>query len=312
MSGLLGPNRLRTFLKSIWPANIVPPAPGNLRSEEFWFRYNVTGHRVFQSREESLRYFTWRSEQYFDYLEYMPVTGQNGCVVLDYGCGPGHDLVGFAEFSKPARLIGMDISYPSLEQAARRLALHGVQADLIQIGQDAHLLPLADESVGHIHSSGVLHHVPDPERILREFRRVVRSDGSARIMVYNYHCLWFHLFAAYMVRFKQPTGQGVSAREAFKRSTDAADCPISRAWTAEEVTAMCERAGFAARHLGNAVSVREMAILSERFDAILEPELEDEHRRFLLELTFDQRGVPYYRGRAAGIDGCYLLVPRRE
>ena len=25
----------------------------------------------------------------------MPVSGRDGDIVLDYGCGPGHDLVGF-------------------------------------------------------------------------------------------------------------------------------------------------------------------------------------------------------------------------
>lgn len=303
-------NRLARLLRNV-PAP-EPAAPNSLRSHEYWSSYNVTGGRIFQSREESLRYFAWRSEQYFDYLKYMPVAGQDARVVLDYGCGPGHDLVGFLEFSRPARLIGIDVSFPSLAQAARRLTLHHAQASLIQIGEDANRLPLADGSVDYIHSSGVLHHVPDPNLVLGEFRRVIRPDGSARIMVYNYESLWLHLFAAYIVRFTQAAGQGIGVREAFKRSTDTSQCPISHAWTVDEVTAMCDRAGFTTQHLGNAVAAREMAILPERFRAILEPELEPEHRRFLLELIFDQRGVPYYQGKAAGIDACYLLVPRRD
>jgi len=47
-------------------------------SQEFWSDYNVTEHRRFRDRDESLRYFWWRCEQYFDYLDHMPVTGQDG------------------------------------------------------------------------------------------------------------------------------------------------------------------------------------------------------------------------------------------
>jgi hypothetical protein len=129
-------------------------------------------------------------------------------------------------------------------------------------------------------------------------------------MVYNYESVWLHLYAAYMIRFTRPDGRGLTVREAFRRSTDTEECPISEAWTPDEVTAMCAAAGFTCRHLGNAVSVRELAILPTRFDAILNLNLEEEHRRFVLDLTFDARGVPYRGNKAAGIDACYELAPR--
>lgn len=280
-------------------------------SQEFWSRYNVTDHRVFRSAEESLQYFRWRTSQYYDYLDMMPVAGQAGTVVLDYGCGPGHDLVGFATASRPSRLIGMDVSGPSLAEAERRLGLHGAKAELIKIDEGEERLPLPTASVDYIHSSGVLHHVPDPLRVLREFQRVLKPSGTARIMVYNYDSIWLHLFAAYVVRFTDPSGRGLDVREAFKRSTDTSDCPISQAWSAGEVARLCHGAGLACEHLGNAVSVREIAILPQRYPAILSVDLEEEHRQFLLDLTFDRRGVPYYRDQAAGIDGCYRLTGRR-
>jgi SAM-dependent methyltransferase len=279
-------------------------------SQEFWSAYNVTEHRRFRDRDESLRYFGWRSEQYFDYLEHMPVTGQDGKVILDYGCGPGHDLVGFVEYSKPLRLIGMDVSAPSLSEAGDRLALHRAQPELVRINENTARLPLPDASIDYVHCSGVLHHVPDPIAVLRELRRVLRSGGQGRIMVYNYESVWLHLYAAYMLRLTQPDGQPRTVREAFRRSTDTEDCPISEAWTPAQVSGMAAEAGFACRHLGNAVSVHELVILPKRFVGILNPQLEDEHRRFLLGLTFDRRGLPYWGDKAAGIDACYLLEPR--
>jgi SAM-dependent methyltransferase len=287
----------------------TPGAETRPTSQEYWSRYNVTGHRVFGTAQESLNYFHWRTRQYYDYIDMMPVAAMDGKVVVDYGCGPGHDLVGFATASKPARLIGIDVSQPSLEQARRRLRLHGAAPELIHIDEGAQRLSLADRSVDHIHCSGVLHHVPDPQQVLREFRRIVRDGAAIRLMVYNYDCIWLHLYAAYTVRFKQIPSRGIDVCEAFKRSTDTADCPISHAWTPADVSAMAAAAGFSCTHIGNATSVREVAILPDRFEAILDPNLEEEHRSFLLGLTFDARGVPFHGSKAAGIDGCYLLKP---
>jgi ubiquinone/menaquinone biosynthesis C-methylase UbiE len=278
-------------------------------SQEYWSSYNVTGNRLFTTARESLNSFHWRTSQYYDYLHMMPVAGMDGKVVVDYGCGPGHDLVGFVTASKPARLIGIDVSLPALKQAEHRLRLHSAVADLLHVDEGTPRLPLPDRSVDHIHCSGVLHHVPDPQQVLREFRRIVRDGAAVRLMIYNYDCIWLHLYAAYTVRFKQLPGSGIDVREAFKRSTDTVECPISRAWTPVDVAAMAATAGFSCMHIGNATSVREVAILPDRFEAILDPNLEEEHRSFLLGLTFDARGLPFHGLQAAGIDGCYLLKP---
>jgi SAM-dependent methyltransferase len=290
------------------PARETRPGPSS--AEEFWSASNVTSHRRFRDREDSVKYFWWRCDQYVDYLEHMPVTGLDGKVVLDYGCGPGHDLVGFVEYSKPGRLIGMDVSAASLREAGERLAFHDAQPELMHISERAPRLPLPDASVDYVHCSGVLHHVPDPAAVLCELRRVLRPDGQGRIMVYNYDSVWLHLYAAYILRFGQPGEPRPPVQDAFRRSTDSVDCPISEVWRPVEVSAMCARAGFRCRHLGNAVSIHELGILPKRFDAISNFDLEEEHRRFLLGLSFDHRGVPYSGGKAAGIDGCYLLEGR--
>jgi SAM-dependent methyltransferase len=302
----------KLFNKYLRPANSEPftiPKPPNITSEEYWSDYNVTAHKQFSSREESIRYFEWRSEQYYDYLTLMPVAGHDGKVVLDYGCGPGHDLVGFTEFSRPTTLIGVDVSGRSLAEAQRRLELHDAAATLIHLRERETAISLPDASVDYIHSSGVLHHTPDPTSILKEFRRIVKPDGVVRVMVYNYDCIWLHLYAAYMVRLGHGQLSHLSVREAFRRSTDTTECPISEAWTVDDVNGMARAAGFHCKHIGNATSVQELAILPERFKAILEPRLESEHRRVLLQLTFDARGVPKIGEHYAGIDACYEMRP---
>ena len=288
---------------------VLPPSADSPAS--YWTQHVVTRHRAFRDREESLSYLGWRNDQYPGYIDLMPVSGQEGRVVLDYGCGPGNDLVGFAEFSRPARLIGMDLSPTALQQSRERLALHGAVAELVRLDEGTPRLPLEDAGVDYIHSSGVLHHTPDPVAILREFLRVLRPGGEARIMVYNRDSVWMHLRAAYLLAIRDSRYASLTLREVFRRSTDGESCPISNAYTPAEFCALGETAGFAATFLGAAVSLTELQDLqASRWDAIASPALAAEHRRFLLDLRVDDAGIPRYRGAVAGIDACFSFRKR--
>lgn len=278
-----------------------------LTSEQYWSRHNVTNHKSFETREESLEYFGWRNDQYPGYIELMPVSGLDDKVVLDYGCGPGNDLVGFSEFSRTRALFAADVSQPSLDEAMRRVSLHGGKVTPLKLSEVACTIPLDDASVDYVHCSGVLMLVTDPVAVLREFRRVLRPDGRARLMVYNYDSVWLHLYVAYLLMEEDASYRGMTLKEAFDRSTDGVDCPINRCWTAGEICEISRKAGLEAKHLGNAISVWEMGLLGRRFSAIMSPTLAAEHRRFLCDLTFDHRGWPYSAGQVAGIDACFEL-----
>ena len=119
--------------------------------------------------EDSLKHFHWRNAQYPGYIELMPVKGQDDKVVLDYGCGPGNDLLGFSVFSKPKQLFGVDVSKTALEESASRLALHNSKADLIHLEENKNLIPIDNESVDYIHTSGVLHHCKDLGKFYQNF-----------------------------------------------------------------------------------------------------------------------------------------------
>jgi ubiquinone/menaquinone biosynthesis C-methylase UbiE len=302
-SGPPVPDQGATAASSV-PETAAEPA-SHEKSEEYWTRHNVTLHRVFQSVEESLSFIEWRNLQHPYYIEFMPVTGFDGKVVLDYGCGPGHDLVGFATESKPARLIGMDVSCTSLAESELRMRLHRVKAEFSQIAENDPRIPLPDASVDVIHSSGVLHHTPDPERILGEFRRVLKPTGHAQIMVYNYDSLWMHLYVAYQLMLVEGRSSGKSLRQAFTASTDGPDCPISECYTPQEFLAMAGRAGLGGRLHGVAMSAWEMKLFPQRWDALLDKRLPSMSRKFLYELTLNERGIPCYRGNVAGVDACF-------
>src|SRR5690606_26201538 len=94
-----------------------------------------------KSADASLRHFVWRNRCYPGYLDLMPVGKANGLSVLDYGCGPGNDLVGFGVFSKPKQLIGIDVSAAALDLARRRLALHDIEVTLHLVSDTSVSIP---------------------------------------------------------------------------------------------------------------------------------------------------------------------------
>jgi SAM-dependent methyltransferase len=305
-------DRLRSLARLFLPPPATPQAPTATTSaptnEQYWDGHNVTLHQRFKDAQESLEYFHWRNDQYPGYIDLMPVAGRDGKVVLDFGCGPGNDLVGFAAFSKPARLIGLDLSATSLEEARSRLALHGATAELI-VAQDGAPIPLPDASIDVLHCSGVLHHARDSVAVLREFRRVLKPGGEARLMVYNRESVWLHLYVAYVLMLTTPAHAGLSLEASFQRSTDGPGVPVSRCWTVAAFKALAAEAGFRCEHLGNAVSLHELSLLPRRFDAMQLAQLPREHREFLRDLTIDEHGRPLHAGQMAGIDACYRLMP---
>ena len=304
--------RLRSILKSI-ARPLLKPAPDGEKAEtgaraveDYWTEHNVTLHRKFNSAKESLEDFHWRNDQYFGYLDLMPVSGVDGLAVLDFGCGPGYDLVGFATHSKPSRLVGIDVSESSLAEASDRLALHSSDVELLRHDVSDGSLPLDDASMDLVHSSGVLHHVPDIDRALAELRRVLKHGGTAQFMVYHADSLWVHLYVAYERQIVQGIDTTLTLAEAFQRSTDGPGCPISRCYTHAQFVELAARHGFALETFGVAVSAWEMSLLHKRFAAIMDQRLFPESRSFLAALTFDDKQLPLVRpGVHAGIDGCY-------
>lgn len=305
--------KLSNIVARITGSGAPDPALANAVAE-YWTDHNVTLHKQFASRAESLDYFHWRCDQYPGYLSLMPVAGQDGADVLDYGCGPGHDLVGFVEYSKPRRLVGIDVSTSSLKEAKQRLALHGGdRTELVLAQPNATRFDFPDGAFDYIHSSGVLHHVPDLAGTLAEMRRMLRPDGRMRVMVYNYNSLWLHLYVAYVLRLQDcKIPVELPIRQAFSRSTDGPDCPIANCYTPDEFGEIAAAAGFRWRLVGAACSLYEMQMASEhRLKACMDQRLERVHREFLLALTFDERGTPLYRGVPAGVDLVLELQPAR-
>lgn len=92
--------------------------------------------------------------------------------VLEIGVGTG---LSFAHYPPVDELVGVEPSQPMLQRARRRAAEAGRQVILVEAPAEG--LPFEDESFDTVVTMAVLCTVDDPERSLREIRRVLRPDG---------------------------------------------------------------------------------------------------------------------------------------
>ena len=122
-------NRLRSRFK-VLTDQLRQKIAANRGSASYWSTYMVA-HDDFADRESSLEHLLWRNDQYPGYIELMPVNESNDLTVVDYGCGPGNDLVGFSEFSNLKKLIGIDVSKSALKVSERSKVNQGNIEDIL-------------------------------------------------------------------------------------------------------------------------------------------------------------------------------------
>jgi ubiquinone/menaquinone biosynthesis C-methylase UbiE len=99
-------------------------------------------------------------------------TARPGMRVLDLGTGVGAMAGALARRHPGIELWGLDLRAAQLAQAQ---ALHPV-ATYVQA--DATHLPFPEGSFDRVHASWVLEHIPEPERVLREVRRILAPGGQ--------------------------------------------------------------------------------------------------------------------------------------
>lgn len=100
--------------------------------------------------------------------------------VLDVGCGTGEILKRIHKRYPEVSLTGVDISEKMLEVAKVKI---GNKATLLWA--DAEMLPFSDATFDLIVCSDSFHHYPNPQKVLAEFRRVLKGGGNLLICDYS-------------------------------------------------------------------------------------------------------------------------------
>jgi SAM-dependent methyltransferase len=166
--------------------------------------------------------------------------------VLEIGCGLGTDTVSFARAG--AHVTAIELSDESARLARQRLEVFGLGDRVtIHIG-NAENLPaiLPPQTFDLVYSFGVIHHSPNPRRIVEHVRRYMTAASELRLMVYarvSYKLFWM---------MKEEDAWDMAAiDELIARNSEAqTGCPVTYTYTDETVRSLL--AGFDVREVRKA------------------------------------------------------------
>ena len=97
--------------------------------------------------------------------------------ILELGCGTGIGTIQILRCLEPAELIATDYDEEMLGRARRYVARKWPSAGVTLRQADATNLPFADGQFDAVIAFGVLHHIRDYAKAVREISRVLKADG---------------------------------------------------------------------------------------------------------------------------------------
>ena len=108
-----------------------------------------------------------------------------GQTVLDVACGRGACLYPALDAVGPAgRVVGIDLAPGMVEALRAELDARGIANAEVAVG-DAEAIDLPDASVDVVTAGFVIFFCPDPDRVLREVRRVLRPGGTVALSTFD-------------------------------------------------------------------------------------------------------------------------------
>ena len=116
--------------------------------------------------------------------EIMPLLAGKKLRILVAGCGTGREALNTAALFPDADVLAVDLSLTSLAYARDRAQMHGItnvdfrQGDILKLGA-------LKERFDYITSSGVLHHLADPEQGWKILVGLLKPQGLMRIALYS-------------------------------------------------------------------------------------------------------------------------------
>lgn len=143
---------------------------GKFAESNFWDK--VANERVYAAF----------SEKEYDRIFDRHLQGKGAGRALDIGCASGVSAVILAR--RGFQVKGIDISPKLIEQATRLWKGEKNQPEF-SVG-DAENLAVAAESIDLCFLGGVIHHFPDPGKVLKELSRVLKKGGLLLMIEPNY------------------------------------------------------------------------------------------------------------------------------
>ena len=174
-----------------------------------------TADRVAVDHERTQRVYSVLARVYDGFFDWALTPGRRLAVsrlparpgdrILEVGVGTGLSLPLYPD---GCEVTGIDISEPMLDRARARLDALGREGVVLR-RMDAHELKFPDASFDHVVAPYVISVVAEPEKVMREIRRVCRPGGT--VLVVN-HFLSENFLLAAAERVLTPASQWIGFR----------------------------------------------------------------------------------------------------
>lgn len=174
-----------------------------------------TADRVAVNHARTQRVYSVLAKVYDDFFDWALTPGRRLAVsrlparpgdrILEVGVGTGLSL---PLYPRDCEVTGIDISEPMLEKARERLDALGREGVVLR-RMDAHDLRFPDASFDHVVAPYVISVVAEPEKVMREIRRVCRPGGT--VLVVN-HFLSESFLLSGIERILTPASQWIGFR----------------------------------------------------------------------------------------------------
>lgn len=154
--------------------------------------------------------------------------------IIDLGCGTGTIALMLADLFPNARIVGVDLAESMLSLAKAKLESRSLGHRVVLMQRDVKETGLPSGHFDLVISNSVLHHLPDPERLLVEMRRLV-TEGGALLL-----CDLFRPgdeAGAWAIVDEAAPGDSPKQRQLFFDS-------LCAALTSAELTTLAERVGL--------------------------------------------------------------------
>jgi len=203
-------------VKSYWDNR-----PCNVRHSK-----ETPGTELFYNQVEAKKYFV---------EPHIPVFADfgkwNGKKVLEIGCGLGTETINFARSGAEVTVI--ELSTGSLDLAKMRAKIFGLQDKIKFFQGNAEELStfINFEQFDLIWSFGVIHHSPNPEKIIQQIRSFMSPQTELRIMLY-YKYSW----KVFWILIKYGRGKFWKLKELVAQYSEAQlGCPVTHVYSKSDV-----------------------------------------------------------------------------
>jgi 2-polyprenyl-3-methyl-5-hydroxy-6-metoxy-1,4-benzoquinol methylase len=161
--------------------------------------------------------------------------------VLEIGCGIGTTTIKFAQ-AGAKKITAVDLSEKSLAIAKQRAAVYGLtqKIDFCHANAEELSKTLPIQHYDLIFSFGVIHHTPNPEKVLDQMQNYLSPNGILKIMVYyrySWKAIWI-LFKYGQLKFWKLPELVATYSEAQ------CGCPITYTYTKKSAKKLLGSKGF--------------------------------------------------------------------